>query len=174
MSPKIDIKIYKNFLKKKEFKYLEDLMFKPNNNFPWYLSPIMSPTDKFSQLIHLFYFYELPNKINSSFFKELTPILDLLKPKKLIRIKANLVMKAPSTREHGYHVDYSIPDLVTAILYLNSNNGYTRFKEGGKIFSERNKLVKFKGNKYHTGSTCTDKEYRSVINFNYIPLSPLS
>ena len=59
-------------------------------------------------------------------------------------------------------------------LYLNSNNGYTRFKEGGKIFSERNKLVKFKGNKYHTGSTCTDKEYRSIINFNYIPLSPLS
>jgi len=167
----MDVKIYKNFLKKKEFKYLEDLMFKPNNSFPWYLSPIMTSTDKFSQLVHIFYF---DDKINSSFLKELTPILDLLKPKKLIRIKANLVMRAPSIRDHGYHVDYSIPDLVTAILYLNSNNGYTRFKEGGKIFSERNKLVKFKGNKHHTGSTCTDKEYRSVINFNYIPLSPLS
>ena len=164
------MKVYKNFLKEKEIKHLEDLMFKPNTNFPWYLSPIMSPTDIFSQLVHIFYF---DDKINSSFFKELTPILDLLKPKKLIRIKANLVMRAPSIRDHGYHVDYSIPDLVTAILYLNSNNGYTRFKDGGKIFSERNKLVKFKGQKHHTGSTCTNEEYRYVINFNYIPSSSL-
>tara|TARA_R100001530_G_C4270695_1_gene143051 strand:+ start:100 stop:603 length:504 start_codon:yes stop_codon:yes gene_type:complete len=166
----MDIKVYKNFLKEKEIKHLEDLMFKPNTNFPWYLSPIMCPTDKFSQLVHIFYF---DDQINSSFFKELTPILDLLKPKKLIRIKANLVMKAPSIRDHGFHVDYSIPNLVTAVLYLNSNNGYTRFKDGGKIFSERNKLVKFKGTKHHTGSTCTNEEYRSVINFNYIPSSSL-
>ena len=160
-------KVHRNFLKEKEFKYLEDLMFKPGNNFPWYLNPVVDVHDKLLQLIHIF--YVLPVKINSSFFKELTPILDLLKPKKLIRIKANLGLKTASIIEHSYHTDYSIPDLVTAILYLNSNNGYTLFKEGEKVFSERNKIIKFKGENYHTGTTCTDKEYRAVINFNYIP-----
>ena len=161
----MDIKVHKNFLKKKEFKPLEDSMFKYGNAFPWYLYPVNTPQDKVLQLTHMYHDGE---KITSPHFKHLLPVLELLNPKKLLRIKANLVMKATAIKEHGYHVDFLIPGSTTAILYINSNNGYTRFKEGRKIFSERNKIIKFNSEKYHTGSTCTDKEYRAVINFNYI------
>ena len=163
------VRIEKNFLKEKDFKHLEDIMFARGNFFPWYLNPVVKKDDHQSQLVHLFYYN---NKINSKFFKDLTPILNRLKPERLIRIKANLCMKTATILEHGYHIDYhmgNIPlNFITAILYLNSNNGYTGFKKGKKIKSERNKLLKFNGEQLHTSSTCTDKEYRAVINFNYI------
>ena len=136
----MDIKVHKNFLKKKEFKHLEDSMFKFGNTFPWYLYPITSPQDKFLQLTHI---YHDGDKFTSAHSRVLLPVLELLKPKKLLRIKANLVMKDSSIKEHGYHVDFLIPGAKTAILYINSNNGYTRFKEGRKILSERNKIIKF-------------------------------
>ena len=41
------------------------------------------------------------------------------------------------------------------------------FKNNKKIISEKNKLVIFDGNTEHQSTTCTDKDYRIVINFNY-------
>jgi len=157
------IHIIKNLLKKKDFKHLENILHR--ENFPWYLNTVVRPKDKFYQLCHLFFIY---HKVNSQFFKDLKPILDILKPRELLRIKANLLFKTPTIIEHGYHVDYRTRPHQTAILYLNSNNGYTRFRGGKKITSEKNKLVKFDGSLWHTGSSCTDQQHRIVINFNYI------
>ena len=36
-----------------------------------------------------------------------------------------------------------------------------------KIISEENKLIEFNSALEHTGSSCTDKSRRVVINFNY-------
>ena len=49
---------------------------------------------------------------------------------------------------------------------MNTNNGYTRFKKS-KVRSEENKMVIFNSKEEHTGSSCTDQEFRVVINFNY-------
>ena len=40
-------------------------------------------------------------------------------------------------------------------------------KNNVKIKSVSNTLVLFDSNEKHTGSTCTDKEYRIIININY-------
>ena len=157
------IRTIKNFLKKKDFKHLENTMH--GVCFPWFLNGVVRPGDGFYQLCHIFF---IDHKINSPFFKDLKPILDILKPRELLRIKANLLFKTPKIFEHGYHLDANEPHH-TAILYLNSNNGYTRFKDGKKITSEKNKLIKFDGSLPHTGSSCTDYSYRTVINCNYIP-----
>ena len=157
------IRIIKNFLKKKDFKELENIMH--GVFFPWYLNSVVNPKDGFYQLVHIFF---IDHKINSQFFKDLKPVLDILKPRELLRIKANLLFKTPEIVEHGYHRDQKTLAHETAILYLNSNNGYTQFKDGQKITSEKNKLVKFDGSLRHTGSSCTDHSYRTVINFNYI------
>ena len=157
------IRIIKNFLKKKDFKELENIMH--GVFFPWYLNSVVNPKDGFYQLVHIFF---IDHKINSQFFKDLKPVLDILKPRELLRIKANLLFKTPKIVEHGYHRDQKPLAHKTAILYLNSNNGYTQFKDGQKITSEKNKLVKFDGSLWHTGSSCTDHPYRTVINFNYI------
>ena len=156
------IHIIKNLLKKKDFKHLENIIH--GKNFPWYLNPVVRPKDKLYQFTHVFYYH----KINSQFFKDLKPVLDILKPRELLRIKANLLFSTPEIVEHGYHLDYKTRPHQTAILYLNSNNGYTRFRGGKKITSEKNKLVKFDGSLWHTGSSCTNQQHRTVINFNYI------
>ena len=55
----------------------------------------------------------------------------------------------------------------TAVFYVNSNNGYTKLKNGTIIKSEENKIAIFDGETEHTGTTCTDEEFRVVVNINY-------
>ena len=57
----------------------------------------------------------------------------------------------------------------TAIFYLNTNNGYTLFEDGTKIESVANRLLTFDANLPHTGTSCTDKQFRCVLNINYFP-----
>ena len=55
----------------------------------------------------------------------------------------------------------------TSILYINSNNGYTKFETGASFESIGNRLVTFPANLKHTGSSCSDEKVKIVINFNY-------
>ena len=69
------------------------------------------------------------------------------------------------------HIDQAVKghkNIKSAIYYVNSNNGYTKFKNGKKILSKQNKLIIFDNDQPHTGSTCTDERIRVVINFNYV------
>ena len=51
---------------------------------------------------------------------------------------------------------------------MNTNNGYTKFEDGTKVESVANRLVTFPASMMHTGTSCTDKKIRIVINFNYM------
>ena len=68
--------------------------------------------------------------------------------------------------EPSYHTDNSF-NCTTAIFYLNTNNGYTKFKDGTKIESISNRAIYFDSDLMHFGSTCTDKDFRFVLNINY-------
>ena len=54
-----------------------------------------------------------------------------------------------------------------AIIYLNSNDGYTFFEDGAKIESVENRCIIFPGNLKHAGTSCTDSNLRVVLNINY-------
>ncbi len=75
--------------------------------------------------------------------------------------------------ENSFHYDVSdfIPEQaknwITSILYINTNNGYTRFETGEVVESVENRLVTFPANLKHTGTSCTDEKVRVVVNFNY-------
>ena len=98
----------------------------------------------------------------------LEPILNVLKPTSLIRIKANLVPKDNKITKHKMHTDVPAPtSSKTAVYYVNTNNGFTLFKKNKKITSEKNKLVMFNSDIEHASTTCTNKDYRIVLNFNY-------
>ena len=56
----------------------------------------------------------------------------------------------------------------TGILYINSNDGYTKFENGKNIQSIENQFVEFDSTLKHTGSSSTDHDRRIVINLNYI------
>jgi hypothetical protein len=137
-----------------------------NHNFPWYLTQgIVYKKDKNYQFTHNFYDKHL---LKSNCIDLINPIIEILKPSAIIRIKANLIVKNNKIIEHGLHKDIPYAkNYKTAIYYVNTNNGYTKFKNEKKIYSEENKLIIFDGNNEHTGTTCTDQDYRIVINFNY-------
>ena len=66
------------------------------------------------------------------------------------------------------HIDFGdVTGYKTAIYYVNSNDGYTKFETGEIVESVGNRLVIFDGRIKHCGSTHTNQKYRIVINFNY-------
>ena len=155
--------IINNFLENNKFLNFKNLL--TSYHFPWFISKgIIYPDDSDYQFVHIFY---IRNNITSNFFEHLLPIIEQLKTRSLIRIKANLMPKNDKIIEHEYHCDFNYPDSKTAILYINNNNGYTKFKDGFISNSEENKMIIFNSNEEHTGTTCTDSDYRIVININY-------
>ena len=103
---------------------------------------------------------------DSVFLPFVFPIGDSLGIKKLYRVKANLTPRTAEHRFTGYHLDgFDCPH--TAIYYINSNNGWTDFKNGDKVESVANRVVIFDSNLEHQAVSCTDEKVRVVINFNY-------
>lgn len=101
-------------------------------------------------------------------YDAIAPCLEILNCYSVIRIKANLNVKTGVNKQIGsFHTDTLIKDATTAILYLNTNNGYTLFESGDKVESVRNRIVIFNSQIKHTGVSCTDEKCRILINFNY-------
>ena len=50
---------------------------------------------------------------------------------------------------------------------MNTNDGFTEFKNGDIIESIANRMVIFDSSLEHTGTSCTNKKRRIVLNFNY-------
>ena len=156
--------IYKNFLDKKDFKNLKDKIM--GEYMPWFFNEGVNQfNDKHFQFTFTFLKENKKNCLDEH-FKMLEPFLEKIKFKKLNRIKANLLTKTNKIIEHGMHIDQNKG--TTGIFYINNCNGYTKFETGEKIKSEENKYVEFNSILKHTGSSCTDKNRRVVINFNYI------
>jgi len=112
----------------------------------------------------------------SPYWNILTPILRKLAEKNqrqlsqlaFTKVKANLNTKTILHRNSGYHIDVENPqNSKTAIFYFNTNNGYTKFKNGAKVSSVANRVVIFNADLPHAAVSCTDKKRRVVLNFNY-------
>jgi len=157
-------KIIKNFLEPEQFKDIKKMFYL--STFPWYFNKVLEETND-RQFTHSFF---LRQKRNSEFFQFLRPFLKKLNMFILVKAKANLLFQTDTVVEHGFHKDFDLPHipLLTAVYYVNTNNGYTKLQNGTKIPSEENSISIFNTQESHTGSTCTDKEHRLVLNFNYI------
>ena len=107
-------------------------------------------------------FIDKKRRVNISYVK---PLFDKLKVNILIRCKANLNPYYKKVVEGGYHVDCEHG--WTAVYYVNTNNGYTKFKKGKKITSKENRCVIFPSVIEHTGTTTSNEPFRCVINTNF-------
>tara|TARA_B100000029_G_scaffold30832_1_gene29493 strand:+ start:1011 stop:1517 length:507 start_codon:yes stop_codon:yes gene_type:complete len=168
------MKIEDDFLDQKEFDELQTLMLGPN--FAWhYIVGIdyKRQKNKF-MFVHTTYADNVPR---SPFLEKLNTIIQIIQPMSLWRIKANLLTRTPTIVENEFHVDIGtlseekLKQWTTSIFYVNTNNGYTKFKDGTKVESVANRMVTFPANMKHTGTTCTDEKTRIVINFNYFTAS---
>ena len=167
----IDIK--DNFLPIREFEQMHSELMAWN--FPWYTSKVVNDSDQNAgnnmQFTHLFYerYSPVDDTINI-----LHPVLRVIQPISIFKIKANIMPNQGKIIEHGYHHDvtdsefHPIKDhMKTSILYMNTNNGFTKFEDGTVIESVANRFVTFPNHTEHTGTTTSDSDYRLVINIKY-------
>jgi hypothetical protein len=161
------MKIIDNFLSKEIFFTIQNMFC--SDTFPWYWNSAKSGYENYScdeldnyQFTHKFYDQSLKYSTGN-----IDVILQKLNLFKIIRVKANLTPRTTQIIKYGFHIDTDI-DCNTAIYYINTNNGFTEFESGEKIESIENRIVIFKSNIKHTGTSCTNQKRRIVLNINYI------
>ena len=159
------INIKDNLLQEDVFNDIKTKM--TSNVFGWfYHEGRVFEDDGLPALTHSFYDY---NKVESSFYNILSPIIEACKMKSIIKIKANFDYKNAKSFKTASHTDLEKPieGFKTGIFYLNSNNGKTYFEKGDLIDSVANRFVSFSQHLKHGTQTHTDTNYRIVINFNW-------
>ena len=119
-----------------------------NPNFPWFYSG--TTADLYDSSDYLFYhwLYRDGSQMSEHFNKILMPLIGRLHINSLLRCKVNLYTKKSK--------------------HINTNNGYTLFKNKEKAPSVENTMVLFDGQREHCSVTQTDENVRINININYI------
>lgn len=151
-----------------------------SRDFPWERSAILAgdfpgldPHDNL-QDVHGFYAWRNQRIFGSPHLSVIAPVLATFEPMRLIKAKLNRTYRRPRHIEYGLHVDTRRRGALTAIYYLNTNNGYTLFEDGTRVASIANRMVLFNAELRHTGASCTDTPTRLVLNLNLIPGSGAS
>ena len=170
-----EIKVIDDFLNEEDFEGLKEIF---NQRIPWTFSEILDD-DQFIcdqkynyQYVHAVYNQQEPV---SRYFDNVIPLLTKLDARALVRIKVNSICREEEIVVHGFHTDMGYPEghstgldgMKTAILYLNTNNGFTVFENGTKVESVANRCVFFPAHYKHSGTTCTDVHRRLALNLVY-------
>ena len=166
------MKIIDDFLSKSDFETVEHHL--TDSSFPWYYNDFIvqhkGGLDQF-QLCHCF--FDVTRPWSHPFRNFLSPILHKLQPRYLFRLKANLRPRTSKPVFSAFHTDFTQGELnqKTAIFYINSSNGVTRFEDPqyDDVPSVANRLLTFDGNLRHCGSAATNLNARIILNINYIP-----
>jgi len=174
------VQIYDNFMEGEDFCNLRDYML--SGDIPWYVSTKVfhvasmvydelreNELDNW-QLTNTLYENGMPT---SSAYDAVLPLLNTIKPRAIIRIKANLNFRTEELVKYELHTDVGnygeneYSGATTGIFYLNENDGYTFFGTGEEVESRENRLVTFPCSTPHSGTSCTNSHNRVVLNLNY-------
>lgn len=162
-------KIIDNFLPKNEFNKLQKILM--SDYFPWYFNDYVTSindNDNECYFTHVFFNSLKFNEVNSNFFNDLNFLINKIKIKNIIRIKANFYHRNDKLIAHKKHTD-EFSD-TGAIFSINTNNGGTLLYENqAPVFvnSVENRMLFFNPNLFHSSTNCTNSKGRININFNY-------
>jgi hypothetical protein len=148
-----------NFLPESIFKEFQQHV--TGDFFPWYKNDsLVFPNDGEFQFTHVWFRDYSWNSDPT----HILPVINFINPLAISRIKVNCRPPSLKIKENTFHID--VPNLTTMILYINSNDGYTLFKDGLKVESIENRAVIFDSNLEHAGTSSTG--WRHVLNINYV------
>jgi|TARA_R100000084_G_C4623339_1_gene134397 hypothetical protein len=162
------MQILNNFLDKKKFQEIKDLIF--SDSFPFYFndSIVGKNVDQGKDFMFNHMFYSDDQQRSNHFNYVLMPILGRLNFNHLLRAKLNCYTKKNKFIHTPFHTDSESPHTV-ALFSLNTCNGYTYFKDTKeKIQSVENQVVIFNGLREHCSVAQTDTHLRVNININLI------
>ena len=165
----MEVKVYDNFLPHDQFLRIQELLLSPS--FVWFFADNIDYHDeplqgKF-QFVHPFYGYK---GVESHNFVDMTPLIDKLDCRYLLKGKANLNVKGDGNAIGQFHTDVNLDAVTkTAVFYINTNNGGTEFENGDIVRSIENRVVIFDSKIKHRGISCTNEKRRVLLNWNWIP-----
>ena len=175
------IDVIDNFLDPKSLKTIKQVIESPT--FLWTRGEIIAPIAvksgvfdlmcdeklnvQFCHKLHRCLYTDSETE-DSPHHKLLLPFMTRLDIVSIISSKINYNPSYSEVVYHGFHVDNPFTNALTAIYYINSNDGNTLFEDGTKVESVANRLVRFPSSIKHTGSTCTNTYGRYVLNINYL------
>lgn len=174
-----EIKVIDNFCNKELFEKLQSVN---GRRIPWEFDEILSYDNEFDDQIcdknfnhqYVFNLYELEEGAQHPYFQLIKPILDKLQARCLMRAKINAISRENEIIIHGFHQDFvflnspeGLNNIYSAILYLNTNNGFTVFQNGKRVESVANRMVIFPAKYKHSSTTCTDTIRRMSLNIVY-------
>ena len=166
-----NITYYDNYLDPRDHEKIKKVFF--SDKIPWEYCPTVvksNNTGDHFQFVHRSYYYT--RGIMSESFEILKPLVSQLKMIAIHRIKTNMIHRTNENIVTGFHTDISEKRFIqseatTAIYYVNSNNGGTRFENGTHIDSVENRICIFPYDMKHSSVTCTDEKVRVTININF-------
>ena len=172
------IKVIHNALPTDEYEFLKNVFVdkKQTHNICWHQDFGIAErnTDKCDLNHYMFVHVSFVNgyEPTPSYYK-IEPILSkLLDAKYYFRIKANFYPRTKTIDKHPWHCDdfrrETGLDVKTALLSLNTCNGYTAFKDGPKVPSVDNTLILNPTDVSHMGTSTSNANYRINININYL------
>lgn len=159
-------KVIKNFCEKDHFDNLKNFLF--SKNCPWFFLDSMTNNPKKKDhyfFNHCFYSH---HEIQSREWYLIDPIVKKINMSGINEIRANLTLKKEKVYKSNWHNDRPYP-CNTAILYMNTCNGYTLLDKNKKIKipSVENSLLLFDSSVEHQMVSHTDVDRRVVLNMNY-------
>ena len=159
------IKIINNFLDLETHKKIKKIL--TGSDFPFYFQNGVASEDDNSDFYFNHNFFQNEKQTSSYFNEIMLPILYKIKFQTLIRAKCNLFTKKEKHIPNGFHTDF-VEQHTTLLYSVNTNNGYTMFKSGEKIYSKENTLIIFDGLLQHCSVAQTDEKIRVNINVNVL------
>lgn len=163
------MRIEDNFLPEEQFKKLQSVVM--GDMFPWYYNRhiIEDGKGEESEFQFTHRLFGETEGVASSAMNFVDPILEKLGVTHLIGAKVNCNYRTVEHIEGGWHTDLPVyRKAKTAVFFINTNNGFTKFEDGTVVESVENRLAEFDSNLKHTGVSHTDMQVRMVLNLNYL------
>ena len=135
-------------------------------SFPWYRSNGVSAYGDDEDTYSLHIFFEPYMRVSQS-ATMVNDFINFVNPHAIVRCRALCYNRNDTLIEHGKHTDMEFPH-TALVLYLNTNDGFTRLASGEKIMSVKNRALLINGNDIHNSSNCTDAKSRFVLTLNYL------
>ena len=155
------VRVVDDFLPMDVFKQMSDWIM--GEDITWRYAPIIDDDDRYSQYCHIVYKDDIPysdqfNQFNQTF-------ADRLSVQSWVRIKVNSKVRTERLIEYPLH--YDDPCEKIAFFNVNTCNGYTYFEDHEPVPSIANRMILFRRDMKHGGTTTSNVNRRIGINFNY-------
>ena len=173
-----DIRVVDNWLPPEDFAEIKRMFL--HEDTTWNLVPGVSADDSTNAILNPLNNYMFAHAVygdytaRSNAFGKISKILEPIfvnagtEFTMFYRIKVNLYPRTEALQLHPWHSDYNYGKMRGALLYLNTNDGYTGFADGTCIDSIENRCVFFDSTEKHHSTNCTNQQYRLTMNINYV------